>query len=244
MSRSVAPLENLCYLNVYRNVKDIFSVPKLGLPRTMENNLSYYFIDKKKLRFKKDIICTSVPSGLDGTVTPGFMNLLWMNDLDSWDWTVPTPLPAALFAYLMQQNLDYNSFFIESPTHFLTIRYTKSKPDTVPYDLCEPCLNRDLDFLTATYQRSKEHSVYSDNCAMMYVLEAKNWCSNCITTPLFRIFDEQTCHNRTGLHTRLRRKRFRSGMFWNSFVESDDDSDDDTFISETYTHPKLVRETA
>lgn len=241
MSLSVAPLADLCFLEVFRNVRDMFSVPKLGLPRALNKTLSYYFIDNKKLRFRKELVSTAVPSGLEGTVTPGFMNLLWMNDLDAWDWTVPTPLPAPLFAYLMQQNLDYMSFFIESPTHFLTIRYTKTKPDTVPYDLCEPCLNRDLDYFTATYTKTKEHSVYSENCAMMYILESKNWCSNCITTPLFRIFDESTCHSRTGLHTRLRRKRMRSGMFWGSHVVSDDDSDDDSFVSVPYTHPKLVR---
>lgn len=241
MSFSAAALEEMSLLEIFQSVRDLASVFELPLPTMFKKSLTYYFIDQKKLKFKKNLYCQEVPACLEGAVTPGYMNLLRMNDLDNWDWTIPTPLPADLFHYLFSQDLSYNSFFIESPTHFMTVRFTKYKRDTVPYDMCEPCLNRDLDYWHCHYTRKREHVVYSSNTAMMYILESKNWCSNCVTTPLFRLYDERTCSNNTGLHQRLRRKRFRGGMFWGSHVESDDDSDDDSFISEPWIHPRLVR---
>lgn len=242
MSFCAAPLADLSLLELFQSVRDLFSVSELGLPRVYREKLSYYFIDRKNLRFKSELYSVEVPACLEHDVSPGYMNLLKMNELDAWDWTIPTPLPADLFVYLFKQDpVSYNSFFLEDPTHFLSVRYTKHKRDTVPYSLCEACFNRDLDYFSCFYTKTRDHCVYTTNTAMLYILESKNWCSNCVTTPLFRLYNEHDCSVHTGLHQRLRRKRFRGGMFWGSHVQSDDDSDDDSFVTEHITHPRLVR---
>lgn len=240
MSFSSAALEELCLRVIFSSVRQLFDLDKLVLPKVYRDRLTYMFIDLKKRKFEQNLLCLeTLPLVDDSEYTPGYRNLLRMNALDNWDWTTPSPLPADLFAYLFQQNLEYNSFFIESPTHFVSVRYRKCKPDTVPYDLCRPCFLRDLDYYVSTYTRYREHHVYSSGTAIMYVLESKNWCSNCVTTPLFSIFDTEGCRRFTGLH---RRVRPRSDMFWSlNNVHSDDDSDDDSFVPDTVQHPGLKR---
>lgn len=241
MSRSVAPLENLCLHKISGTLSELMHVYRLGLPVRVRNSVLNTFNSNREYKFKESLHCYETPDWLDTDVnsphTKEFLDSMREHCLDMWDWSTPTPLPADIYAFLMQLPNNFVSFFLEDPTHFVSRRFIKTPPDAPEYCLCEPCFNRDADYDRAVYTVEKTHSIWKLNDAFSYIKDPWNWCANCVTTPLFKILSEEMCRNENNLHKRRR----SSQMFWRfENYSTDDDSDSDEFISFRIQHPRLA----
>lgn len=234
-----ADLESLAINRIVGCVDHVLDINRLGLPISLRDKVVQVFLNLREAKFRESLRCYEIPDWLDtelaAPLSPGFILTMRQHALDMWDWTVPTPLPADLYAFIMQLDNGYVSFFLENPTHFVSKRFIKTPPSGPEYCLCEPCFNRDMDYDRAIYTVEKTHSVWDIHSCMLYMKDAWNWCANCITTPLFKILSEEMCRNQYNLHTRI-----RSGMFWRfSTYHSDDDSDSDEFTSFRVQHPRI-----
>lgn len=257
MSFSSAPLETLCIRETIRSLRGIDDCYKLPLPPMVKNRIVNTFNNTRDKKFETSLLCLETPDWLETEEEPPhsmeFLNRARENALDFWDWTVPKPLPGDLYAFLMNQNFEYTSFFMENPTHFVSRSFLKCKPDTIEYRLCEPCFNRDMDYWIASYKVENTHSIWPLETCMTFLKDVNNWCANCITTPLFKIFDENNCRSVTNLHRRKRSlnvsnysRNFLDYMHnerqfdhMQSMYHSDDDSDSEDFITYSIQHPSL-----
>lgn len=240
MSRSPAPLENLCLHRVSGTLPTLMSVYRLGLPKIIEDKVLNVFNNNREYRFKESLHCFETPEWLDtddeSPHSADFLLDMRKHFLDMWDWTVASPLPSDIYACIMQLPVSYSSFFLEDPSHFVGKRYIKTVSNSPEYCLCEPCFNRDMDYDRAIYSVEKTHSVWKINEAFRYVRDPWNWCANCVTTPLFTILNEDMCRDRNNLHKRRR----SSHMFWRyDAYHTDDDSDSDEFVNFRIQHPRL-----
>lgn len=118
------------------------------------------------------------------------------------------------------------------------------------HNLCEFCYVCESKFykpyssnlwedLGVSYSEAKTHDVIRDGVTLIeeIIWQAENWCSRCITQPLFRVLDKDECMWETLFHNRMRTKRVYEDGY-----STNDDSDADDYVEMKFIKGNTVPE--
>ena len=211
MSRTPETLELSSLFRISNCLSELTHLYKLSLPPTLQKSLLNVFNNTREEKFKETLLSRDTPSwfededsGTHLTYTEEFLKTIRMHYLKMRDWTEPSPLPPDVYAFVMQLPSELFSLFWENPCHIIGRRYVKTTPDSPQYPLCEPCFRRDGYNDRVTYGFERTHEVCGTSLISMEVKDTWNWCANCVTTPLFQIYDATRCPQRNYLLTHVK----------------------------------------
>ncbi|GBO20014.1 hypothetical protein AVEN_274500-1 [Araneus ventricosus] len=111
--------------------------------------------------------------------------------LESLRWDERPKLSNLEYAFLMNLNFDtYKPLFVEDPAHVNISFYSVRTYGAQSY-VCDECF-----FKLSSCEGEDSHDSHRVNLKLeqeSFFKSPYNWCANCITQPLFWLFDERSC---------------------------------------------------
>ncbi|GBM02796.1 hypothetical protein AVEN_155344-1 [Araneus ventricosus] len=131
-------------------------------------------------------------------------NILHFND-----WSSPDILPRDVYAYLMSRTTVYRHFFREELAHVVMEYVTRYSNFGPTLRLCLEFYQTDDTREAQQYAYRKKHAEIIWSELISFLQQRSMWCSNCVRTPLFRLFGPSACRGFTNLH-----RGVVSSIFW------------------------------
>lgn len=225
-------LEDICMKTILKYITRALDLEKLHLPWTCLKKLYVQFDAERETKFNEYLYEKDVPEWIISkryNTTSSQLNMakFWLNDMrENWinshDWTVNVALPKDIYAHIMAGG-NTEIYAIGERNHMI-LQFWEIKNKKGYWRVCRTC------FYNHTYKRGdkltvqQNHRILSNEQTCSYFVTPTHWCYNCITTPLFKVYDEDLCRNEWNTHTRFR-WRSETDSFWD--YDTDDDSDID-----------------
>lgn len=144
------------------------------------------------------------------------------------DWTTPTRMPKDIYAFIMFLGERYHAYWMGPELsvwqHMVFFFYLKKLPTGVFVKLCPECFEEDDNWANFEYFKSQIHEVLYETQVLEKMQRKSSWCSNCVTMPLFEMYDRETCKTKWGGHNT---NHARNPMFWgfNELFNESEESD-------------------
>lgn len=260
MSFKVSSLEELSTCVVGKNVNNGLDCYKLEIPNHLKENVFKAFEKDRTNRFRNFLMCSEIPDWISietGQCTndngdcpihgeDDIRRRAWLLEireafLEMNDWTVPVKFPKDIYAFIMFLGTNYHSWFLGPELgvwqHLVFQHYMKKLPTGIFVNLCRECFEKDDNWCNFDYYFSKIHRVVYETEVLNWIQNKYSWCSNCITMPLFEMYDRAVCKSKWGGHES---NTSRHPMFW-GFNELFNESEEVDAYSELIVSVKHPR---